>query len=747
MTKKVSGINFGGNSLPGAQTIGRKLAQQFNLRGGLANAVDISAQNPNEWLNCTNAQLPSISPNAFGGIRNFSYVNMGSNFLKNSQTTYGDSAFSFTTQPFDTCVATLEIGVSFPSESVIYTGTGTGSTITSISAGDKCEQLALTASQTITGTYTVPAKNLTGSYVYSPNTVIGFDTNWTGNGNFSSGFIRIGSDSSNYYQWSITSPGADGNKILKFDWTTPTSTVGTPNLNSMSYVVINFIANAGGALTVKVSNLRIGAFSSTSLSNNNYTQYASNISNAFPYVSNSNTSVRQVVMQCCNNLYIQQQSNTLGSNDSNQSFIPLKSGFTNLISTANVFQQQFYFTTFPKSGTASENLLYWVNGNDGIFSYDANASAGSRFTQISATAMKYITSHKNYMWYAGDPANPNTITPSIIATPGTLDTANAITLNNQDGQNIITGMISMDDYLIIFRTKDVWIMLGTTTGTGGDIVIRKSNSTVGAIHQKAITRNGAVCYFCNNSGFYYFDGNNSTLISEKINFSVNPSGGAINSAGVGLFFNPNDQCIYITALTSDPNQIGNTLNPIASGNYSQQGMFVFNSILKCFYYLGGTASSNSVFCGAFNFCSPVDNKNYFYIYGLNFFTPAQAGNLILPYDQSFLVQSSWNNLGSPFVQKDPDKIRLFITTDQASPAVTGTLNFRTDYTSAIAYTTTFTVPVSGTGSGFVDLTIGPGAQGHAFSVEVDVPNSNGTAPSGNLVYSGYGISWTEAEVI
>jgi hypothetical protein len=119
------------------------------------------------------------------------------------------------------------------------------------------------------------------------------------------------------------------------------------------------------------------------------------------------------------------------------------------------------------------------------------------------------------------------------------------------------------------------------------------------------------------------------------------------------------------------------------------------------------------------------------------------GNATLPtvFNQNFLVQSCWNNLGSPFMITDPDKVRLFITCGQ--PGITGTLNFYTDFVDTVAYTRNFAVPQSGTVP-FVDLTIGPGCQGHAFSVEVNIPNRNVYNP---IVYSGYAISYTPAEVI
>jgi len=748
VAKKIKGASFG-NSLPGAQTIGRTMAQQFNLRGGLANNTNISAQNPDEWLKATNAKmLASNGPvtSHVGGI-----VNSNDNqqtFFSGSNNGY--SGLAYQCVPSEFCVASLEIGVSFPVESVVYSGTGSGSTVNSFSVGDKCIQLALTASQTATATVTVPAKTLTTTIVPASNSVLALDTNWTNPSNFASGFIRVGSDSSNYYQWTIPSPGAVTTEILKLNWASPTSTTGTPILGNITYVVINFVASGGGSLTVQCSNLRISAFSSTSQANFNYLQYAANISKCFPYVSNSASMFRQLVAQCRNVLYIQQAIGDLGGSlDSNEYLFPLKTGFTP--NTTNLYQNGFNFTSFPKTGTNNENIMYYANGNDGVFSYDASAAAGTRHAQISTTAYSTLVSHKNYMWYAGDPNNPNTITPSIISTPGTLDAANAITLDNSSGQAKITALVSMDNYLIIFRNIDIWILLGSTTGVDGDISIQKSQSTVGALLQISVCRAGQYCYFFNGNDLYIFDGSQSTIISEKINLSKVIASNPVITCGVSLVYNPTEQSVWIFMIPQDPNAwdgLFSFTNPLSSTLYSSCGVLIYNTILKNFFMIGGVADITSMNIGGFSFTSFINGNSYFYTYGQNIASRNVSFNTqvnLTTWNQAFDVQASWNNLGSPFVQKDPDQIRLFITAANAS--ITGTLNFYTDFNSnTVAYTTTFILPQASVSSGFVDLTIGPGCQGHAFSVEVQVPNSNST-PSGNIVYSGYGITWTLAEVI
>ena len=768
MAKRVKGTGGGfGNSLPGAQTIGRTMAQQFNLRGGLANATDISAQNPNEWLFSQNAKILTTnvpSDQSLNAASNFSVggiTNQNNNqqtFFNGSNNTYFSNSLVYSCPPSEFCVASLEIGVSFPSETVSYSGTGTGSTVNSFSVGDKCIQLALTASQTITAAVTVPDRNLSSSIVPASNNVLAIDFNWTNPSNFSSGFIRVGSSPSNYYQWTLSSPGSVTNQIFKLNWASPSSTTGSPDLANVTYVAIGITSSSGGSLTVKCSNLRVSAFSSTSLANNGYKQYAANVSRCFPYVSDSAAGLRQLVVQCRNVLYIQNSLNSIGGTlDSDQLLFPLKTGFNANNASNQYYQKSFIFSTFPIPGTQNQNVLYYVNGVDGLFSYNANASAGSRHSLISNTAFTTLASHKNYMWYAGDPNNPNTLTPSIISTPASLDTANAITLDNSSGQSYITGLVSMDNYLIIFRNNDIWILLGSTTGAGGDIVVQKSKSTVGALLQIGVCRAGQYAYFFNGNDLFIFDGDQSVIISEKINLTDINGGNSVVTCGVSLAYNPQEQSVYIFMIPSDPNAwIGffGFTNPISSSLYSSCATLIYNTVLKTFALSGANNDVTSVCIGGFSFTSFINGNSYFYTYGLNISSTNIQFNSVVTltsWDQQFAVQSCWNNLGSPFVLKDPDQIRLFIT-GYADGGITGTLNFYTDFNTNRAnpnYTTKFDLPIAGASSGFVDLTIGPGCQGHAFSIEVIVPNNNngGSGPTGTIVYSGYGITWTIAEVI
>ena len=745
--------------LTGSQTTGRRLSQQFGLRGGLNNNSDISAQSPSEWLNCTNARMPILGSSATGAVIGTNLP--GSMFTAPTYTVIGASFPNYQMQLSSTSIMALQNTV-FPADSTSFSGSGTGSILSSATStlfgsAESGASFVLANSQNLTLTSTLAnAKNLTSVIASQP--ILAFDAEFSA-GTYASGYIRIGSSSSNYYQWAITQNFVATPRFqpIKFNWNTPTSTTGTPNIASIAYVSISFTTGGSDTMSISINNVRLANFSSTSQTNYAIGYLGSNISQAFPYVVSTDSNSTLLMMNINSTLYCNYVT-SIGlatSSDYSYSSVPVLSGFTP--------GGKFQFSQYPKSGSLSKNILYFVNGVDGAFSLDMTGTAV--FSQISTAKYTCLCTYSNYMWYAGDPNNPNTIYPSIIANPGAIDTSNAITLDSGNGQSYITGLLSMDTYLIIFRNNDIWIMTGNTTGlitSGGNIAVQKSMSTVGSLNQGCLARIGPLSYFYNGRGVYGFNGSQESLISEKISFTIN--GVAVSPQSVSLVYNTNEEALYVMCGPSDPNVV----NPIPSTSYVNSGSYIYNPNQKNWTFIGGTNDPLSVYIGGFTYNSPINSQNYFYSYGLYFLSQFSATpTLPVNFNQNFLVQSCWNNLASPFIEKDPDQVRLFITASQ--PQSFGIMNFYTDFVDTPVYSTIFPIPQVGTAP-FVDLTIGPGCQGHAFSVEIFVPNedvgylidangnyltdnsNNFLAYSSNgaynqIVYSGYAPTWTEAEVI
>jgi hypothetical protein len=302
----------------------------------------------------------------------------------------------------------------------------------------------------------------------------------------------------------------------------------------------------------------------------------------------------------------------------------------------------------------------------------------------------------------------------------------------------------MDDYLVIFRTKDIWILLGDTTGASGNFLVRKSLSTVGAVRQEGICKISNIVYFYNGYGVYIFDGSTSTPISEKIKLTA-VGNTAVSPNSVTLYYNQPQESLYVSLLTDDPI----TVNPfIDNGSVQGDGLtYVYNPQFRNWNEIGGQFSDSTgstLYIGGFNFASPYDNLTHFYSYGMMMFAPTNTGaNDASTWNTQFDLTVNWNHFGEPFLVKDPDKLRLFITSTASN--ITGSITPLSDFkTTGTAQT--FNVPVS-TSTPYVEVQWPPGLQGHAFAFKMSIVSFWSDQNPGILDFSGYALSWTEAEVI
>lgn len=807
----------------GSQTTNRQMEQLFNMEKGLLSSLDIGLQPPNALTFAQNAVISGQPGAGNTPMAVFTSPPLAGDMFQTAGYTNGD--FSYQTVPYTNWIATLE-PYATSNETIVFTGTGTGTLVNSISQGDRCISLACTASQTSTATDTVgtPHPLLPNYPVGGFPLKIAVDTNWTGHANFSSGTIRIGLDASNYFFWNLVAPAADGNTILLFDPAAPSGTVGTPGPGTVSpyvYVLISITASSGGALTVLFSNVREEPFAAAFT----YRPNASNIYSAYPFISQKSTNARQLVLATANTLLIQTVTNTLGFNDNGISVFELKTGFTNNspAATNGINNGSFFvFCQFPQVLNQDLNNLYYVNGSDGYFVYDKTVTnvppvtisgltqsggvatavatntftagqyinvaganqagynihaelltaSGSGFTyqvdpataatatgspvafasknsQISTTKFTCMAAHKNYMWLAGDPLNPNTITPSILATPDELDSASAITIADPSGSSFITALVPFDDYLIIFRNTDVWIMLGTTTGVGGDIAIRRTQSQYGALNVFSAVNTGDTVYHYNGKVVCKFTGVTSQPISNPVsNYMIVDN---VNQQFFTISYDKTSGQLYF--FMPFGTQANNLADPIiGNGN---PFVLAFDPSLRAWSMMGFPAGASGIQTpsiyysfGGFSYVSTFGTPIY-YQYGVN----VQGVNTrtvgAQNYGRSWKIRSTWNSLNSPYIWKDPAFVRIYIrSTGDLTEPKQATLNVYKDYDPVnIAFTTTFT-PINGE----ANVNIGPGCQGKAWMFEIVTIEAAPSPTTGysylnTLVFSGYAPAWTESEVI
>lgn len=156
---------------------------------------------------------------------------------------------------------------------------------------------------------------------------------------------------------------------------------------------------------------------------------------------------------------------------------------------------------------------------------DANITFSQYAIDTNISKAKYVEAYNNYLFMAnvsvGSTTYPTRIYWSNLQDPTTWLTTSFIEVSMNDGQSI-TGMKVLGDNLIIFKTRSIYSISFT-----GDPDIPfilpgggKTNSDVGCVAPFSIQEvtNGLV--FLSFDGLYYFDGTNSTKISDRINPTI-----------------------------------------------------------------------------------------------------------------------------------------------------------------------------------------------------------------------------------
>ncbi len=566
--------------------------------------------------------------------------------------------------PYQQTIATFE-NADWPSETWAASGTGTVSLVAAIDEGDQALQLACAAGQTATGTGTITSKNLS-----SPKyTTLVVSTNWDNVSHFSSGYIRIGSDSSNYRSWSLSAAPIPVEQKLFFNWASPTSTVGTPILTAIDYVEINLTATGGGAITVTFDNLCLASFAldESPISN------AGNMTDIFVLDSVVGSESRFII-SCGDSIFKQDSIDDSSSSTPNI----IKGGFTNTDPASG--GSSFYFVQFPKSGTVINNILYYVNGKDGYFSYDPNATAGSRHTRISATNYKYLCSGGNMIMLV-HADEPNTVYPSDSGTPATITAGNAVTLPPRSG-SYITGLIDMDEYRCILRSDNIWKLYGTNPDSATtDFRLVESSSKVGCVEQRMACRVGGLLYFFGGDGIYVFDGNNSTLISNGLESIFDN----YHEKLCYLYYNSIRDCVIFCYV---PN---GTANPITSKSGCYQLSYYLKT--KSWGIKGAFDDVNSVSLfglswGGSHYSKPLVFEGGLGIYQIDPTTPT---DISMPW----YIKPQWNDCGDPDSIKDLGAISLFFRDIASKDTPKVTVQLFSDYDeSTVRYTYTSVAQVN-----------------------------------------------------
>ncbi len=144
---------------------------------------------------------------------------------------------------------------------------------------------------------------------------------------------------------------------------------------------------------------------------------------------------------------------------------------------------------------------------------DSGLGAEVEFDNDKPPIFKYIETHKNRS-FGVEAANPNRVRFSKDSNESAYPALNFIDVSPDDG-DIITGIISYFDLLVIFKRESIYVLTGNDEF---DFVLRRAqtDTRVGTVSTRTAVVLGNMVIFLSERGVYAFDGVRTHYLSSKI---------------------------------------------------------------------------------------------------------------------------------------------------------------------------------------------------------------------------------------
>jgi hypothetical protein len=159
-----------------------------------------------------------------------------------------------------------------------------------------------------------------------------------------------------------------------------------------------------------------------------------------------------------------------------------------------------------------------TNGVNPPWTAAGGAGANAMTVPADLTTAKYVCVFSNFTFLANVTVNgtvhKSRLYWSAIDSISTWSSSDFRDVSKNDGQEI-TGISVLGETLVIFKNRSIW--LGFFTGDSDiPFIFRKSRSNVGCISGGSVQEVENGLLFLSSDGYYYFDGNNSFKISDKV---------------------------------------------------------------------------------------------------------------------------------------------------------------------------------------------------------------------------------------
>jgi hypothetical protein len=280
-------------------------------------------------------------------------------------------------------------------------------------------------------------------------------------------------------------------------------------------------------------------------------------------------------------------------------------------------------------------------------------------------------------------------------------------------ENVIVGMVSVGDYMYVFRTQDICVVEGSSV-TGTDLFsVRRAAVNHGAASQAAICVVGENVYHFDGNAVYRFDGIETVPVSLPIS-SYMPTTQR-NTRAAHLSYNPIRRQLVL-CLPDIGSQYANVPTPASS--YA----LLMDVDTGAWWVYGG--NSHYVFapnCGLF-FQGTTDSTPKYSLLGTNVY---QLDDTTTPVtdDTPFAVQTAWDDSGEPQKVKDYERLKIYIQTESSLSAPSTLVSVYTNGSGTAKISNRCIVP----SDGCIDVRLDP-IQGRNISVGLRVNDAYSLGP-------------------
>lgn len=275
--------------------------------------------------------------------------------------------------------------------------------------------------------------------------------------------LKVGSDSSNYYEFTVaTTELTESSWVYIYKAFSASTTTGTPVDTAIDY--LQFIVNYNGSYTDKTGwGLDdIVAYSATGNRATMSLKY---------FKSNEQTPKRYLTANSGTSLF--------EYDESSQRWNLLKSGLTE--------GTRFGFTAY-------KNIMYYTNGVDNYFSY--NGTTCTEHTGANTYKGKYLLLANDVGYILGDPTVPSTLAWTN-AVPSNLQTfPNALVLDEDDSSGKGTGLINLGPVIIAFKNKKIYKVITASSSR------EQLDYSEGGVGNRGILRVENEVFYMNKAGVY-----------------------------------------------------------------------------------------------------------------------------------------------------------------------------------------------------------------------------------------------------